>query len=53
MRIVRGPLTELGGERACVVRTRLDAAEGGTLVECGDGAIWVLEKAPAPVAPGA
>jgi len=43
---VRGPLAELGGERAYVVRTRLDAAEGGILVECGDGAIWVLERHP-------
>jgi methionyl-tRNA formyltransferase len=50
---VRGPLAELGGERVHVLRTRLDAAEGGTLVECGDGPIWVLETAPAPVARGA
>jgi len=47
---VRGPLAELGGERVHVLRTRLDAAEGGTLVECGDGPIWVLETAPVPVA---
>jgi len=45
---VRGPLAELGGERVVVLRTRLDAEEGGTLVECGDGPIWVLETAPAP-----
>jgi methionyl-tRNA formyltransferase len=48
---VRGPLAELGGERIYVLRTRLDASEGGTRVECGDGPIWVLETAPAPVAP--
>ena len=50
---VRGPLAELGGERVYVLRTRLDAAEGGTRVECGDGPIWVLETAPAPVVPAA
>jgi methionyl-tRNA formyltransferase len=50
---VRGPLAELGGERVYVRRTRLDAAEGGTRVECGDGPIWVLETAPAPVVPAA
>ena len=50
---VRGPLAEVGGERVFVLRTRLDAAEGGTLVECGDGPIWVLETAPAPVVRGA
>ena len=49
---VRGPLAELGGERVYVLRTRLDAAEGGTRVECGDGPIWVLETAPGPVALG-
>jgi methionyl-tRNA formyltransferase len=46
---VRGPLAEVGGERILVLRTRLDDGEGGTLVECGDGPIWVLETAPAPV----
>ena len=50
---VRGPLAEVGGERILVLRTRLDDAEGGTLVECGDGPIWVLETAPAaPVRDG-
>ncbi len=44
---VRGPLTELDGERVFVLRTRLDDAEGGSRVECGDGPIWVLETAPA------
>src|SRR5262245_30037763 len=44
---VRGPRAELGGERVLVLRTRLDAAEGGTPVECGDGPIWVLETTPA------
>jgi methionyl-tRNA formyltransferase len=45
---VRGPLADLGGRRVLVLRTRLDAAEGGTRVDCGDGPIWVLETAPAP-----
>jgi methionyl-tRNA formyltransferase len=44
---VRGPRAELGGERVYVLRTRLDASEGGTRAECGDGPIWVLETAPA------
>jgi methionyl-tRNA formyltransferase len=48
---VRGPRAEVGGERVYVLRTRLDAYEGGTRVECGDGPIWVLETAPAPVEP--
>jgi methionyl-tRNA formyltransferase len=46
---VRGPLAELGGERVLVLRTRLDESEGGTRVDCGDGPIWVVETAPAPV----
>ena len=46
---VRGPLAEIGGERVYVLRTRLDGSEGGTRVDCGDGPIWVLETAPAPV----
>ena len=50
---IRGPLAELGGERVYVRRTRLDSSEGGTRIECGDGPIWVLETAPAPVAAGA
>jgi hypothetical protein len=50
---VRGPLAHVGGERVYVQRTRLDASEGGTRVECGDGPIWVLETAPVPVAPSA
>ena len=44
---------EVGGERVFVLRTHLDAAEGGTLVEYGDRPIWVLETAPAPVVRGA
>jgi methionyl-tRNA formyltransferase len=47
---VRGPHAEIGGERVYVRRTRLDDSEGGTRVDCGDGAIWVLETAPAPAA---
>jgi methionyl-tRNA formyltransferase len=47
---VRGPLAEIGGERVYVRRTRLDDSEGGTRVDCGEGAIWVLETAPAPAA---
>jgi len=42
----RGPLAELDGKRVRVLRTRLDPAEGGTRVECGDGPIWVLETEP-------
>lgn len=38
-----GPLAELDGERVRVLRTRLDDAEGGPPVECGDGPIWVVE----------
>ena len=38
-----GPLAELDGAHVRVLRTRLDDAEGGTLVECGDGPIWVVE----------
>ena len=38
---------ELGGERVRVRRSRLDDAEGGTPVECGDGrSLWILETAP-------
>jgi methionyl-tRNA formyltransferase len=44
---IRGPLAELGGARVLVLRTRLDAAEGGMRIECADGPIWVLETAPA------
>ena len=47
---VRGPLAEIGGARVYVRRTRLDDSEGGTRVDCGEGAIWVLETAPAPAA---
>jgi methionyl-tRNA formyltransferase len=47
---VRGPLADLGGERVYVRRTRLDDAEGGTRVDCADGAIWVLQTAPGPAA---
>ncbi len=45
---VRGPLAEFAGERVYVRRTRLDDTEGGTRIDCADGAIWVLETAPAP-----
>jgi methionyl-tRNA formyltransferase len=50
---VRGPLAELGGERLYVLHTSLDTADGGTRIECGDGPIWVLETAHAPIAPAA
>jgi methionyl-tRNA formyltransferase len=44
---VRGPVTELDGERVVVRRVRLDDTEGGTPVECGDGRpLWILETAP-------
>lgn len=41
-----GPLAEVAGERVQVLRTRLDGAEGGTRVECGDAPIWVVEATP-------
>jgi methionyl-tRNA formyltransferase len=44
---VRGALAEVEGRRVRVLQTRLDDAEGGTQVECGDGPIWVLDAAPA------
>jgi len=44
---LRGPLATLDGKRVLVQRTRLDAAEGGTRVECGDGPIWILDTLPA------
>jgi methionyl-tRNA formyltransferase len=44
---VRGPIADLAGARVYLRRTRLDDAEGGTPVECGDGCpLWVLETAP-------
>ena len=43
---IRGALTDLGGERVRVLRTRLDDLEGGTPVACGDGrTVWILETA--------
>jgi len=45
---LRGPRTDLGGESVYVRRIRLDDAEGGTPVACGDGTVWVLETEPAP-----
>ncbi len=48
---VRGPLAQVGGERALVRRTRLDGSEGGTRIDCGDAPIWVLETAPPPSHP--
>ena len=45
---IHGAVMELGGERVRVRRSRLDDAEGGTPVECGDGrSLWILETAPA------
>jgi methionyl-tRNA formyltransferase len=44
---IRGPVTALEGERVQVRRARLDDAEGGTPVECGDGRrLWIVETAP-------
>jgi len=44
---IRGPATDLDGERVYVRRARLDDTEGGTPVECGDGRrLWILETAP-------
>ena len=41
---VRGPLTDLHGERVRVLRTCLDDREGGTPVRCGDGRLlWIVE----------
>jgi methionyl-tRNA formyltransferase len=42
---VRGPIAELDGERVRVLRTRLEPGEGRR-VECGDGAVWVVETEP-------
>jgi methionyl-tRNA formyltransferase len=45
---VDGPITELDGERVYVRRSRLDDAEGGTPLTCGDGRrLWVVETSPA------
>jgi methionyl-tRNA formyltransferase len=45
---VHGPLTELGGDRVRVLRSRLDDHEGGVAVMCGDGRqLWIVETAPA------
>ena len=41
---VHGPLTELGGDRVRVLRSRVDDREGGTPVTCGDGQqLWIVE----------
>lgn len=42
----RGPLTELGGRRVRLLRTRLDDGAGGSPVACGDGTLWVLDAEP-------
>jgi methionyl-tRNA formyltransferase len=44
---VRGPLADVDGRRVVVMRTRLDATQGGTRIECADGPIWILETTPA------
>jgi methionyl-tRNA formyltransferase len=45
---VDGPVTQLGDERVVVRRSRLDAAEGGTPLECADDTtVWLVETAPA------
>jgi methionyl-tRNA formyltransferase len=46
----RGPLAELGGRRVRLLRTRLDGAQGGTRVDCGDGPLWVLDSEPVAAA---
>ena len=46
----RGPLAELGGRRVRLLRTRLDAEDGGQRVECGDGPLWVLDSEPVAAA---
>lgn len=42
-----GALATIDGERVRVLVTRLDDNQGGSRVECGDGAVWILETAPA------
>ncbi len=45
---VDGPFGEIAGRRVKVVRTTLSEPSGGsTLVECGDGPLWVLQAEPA------
>jgi len=45
---LRGPLTDLDGERVRVLRTRPDDREGGTRIACGDGRpLWIVETVPA------
>jgi methionyl-tRNA formyltransferase len=39
----RGPLAELDGRLVRLVRTRLEPGEGRR-VQCGDGALWVVES---------
>jgi methionyl-tRNA formyltransferase len=39
----KGALAALDGEVVRLRRTRLDGAQGGIEVACGDGPLWVLE----------
>jgi len=44
---VVAPIAELDGERVRVVRTSLrDPGGGARRVECGDGALWIVESEP-------
>jgi methionyl-tRNA formyltransferase len=47
---LRGPFALVEGQRVRVLRTCLDAAEGGTRIECGDGPIWVTKAEAVPFA---
>ena len=42
-----GALTTVRGERVRVLRVRFDDAEGGTRVDCADGALWIVQTEPA------
>jgi methionyl-tRNA formyltransferase len=45
-----GPVADLEGERVVVRRSRLDDAEGGTAIACGDGrTLWLVETTPVPL----
>lgn len=42
-----GPLAEVDGRWIAVLRTRIDASDGGVRVECADGPLWITEWEPA------
>jgi methionyl-tRNA formyltransferase len=48
-----GPVLERDGERIRVTRSSLTEVDGATVLECGDGPLWIVESEPAqPVPPG-